>query len=349
MMRCLLAAALALVLSAGCIQAPAAETGTPAPAAAYAPPAVPEVDAKALLADHAAFVRANPERADNKPAHESARAALLALLEGAGLETHRQDFRNGIDQANIIGMKWGLDRTRVVVVGAHYDTTHNDCMATDACPLRPFSQGAYDDGSGTMMVVHLAKAFARVPTYHSIAFVLFDGEERGTQGSGAFALAAQEGSLPWPIELVAALDLDMIGLNWPGVNAPINLITNSDNAAAAVFGRADAMGFPEGQVIRKAGLELGSSDYRHFIEMGIPTVFLIADFEEVGTPAPAPPDAHTPFGAYPFWHNFDTVETMTAAAGGPDNLEKGFGSAANLSAFVLHLMSSRPEVALDAA
>ena len=374
-------ALLGLVAVAGCLD----DTSTPDPStlpadpAAYVVPEVPVVDAAALLADHAAFVTEHNERADNKPTHESARIALLEAFQSYGLEAYRQNFTaGGLEQANIMGIKWGLVRDEWVVVGGHYDTVTDDCLvgATPAidpvpsvdnpCVLRALSQGAYDDGSGTMMTVHLAKAFANVTPYYTMAFVAYDGEERGTQGAAAFvdafATGGEEGNnftTPYgQVKIHGAVDLDMVGINWPGTMAPMNVLTNSEVAYASADNARNEMGWPDGQWKRKDGLQLGSSDYARFWEVTeeqggpIPTIFFISDFEELGAPAAAgsetPDQLYTPMGAYPFWHLQDTVETMTAMAGGQANLEAGFQSAVDVAAAVLHAMACQPTLEFDA-
>ena len=371
---------LAFAAVAGCLaedptQGDAADATTPA---GYVVPEIPRVDAAELLADHAAFVTKNNERAANKPTHESARVDLLERFASYGLETYRQNFTaGGLEQANVIGIKWGLVRDEWVVVGGHYDTVTDDCLASatpaagpipsqpNPCPLRALSQGAYDDGSGTMMAVHLGKAFANVTPYYTMAFVGYDGEERGTQGAAAFVNAFVTGgedgdnfTTPYGrIQVRGAVDLDMIGLNWPGVMAPMNVLTNSNVTYDVADGKRNEMGWPDAQWKRKDGLQLGSSDYARFWEVTaenggpIPTIFFIADFEEVGAPnvsGEVPEQAYTPMGAYPFWHLQDTVETMTAMAGGQANLEAGFQSAVDVAAAVLHAMACQPTLEFDA-
>jgi hypothetical protein len=360
---------------AGCVASGPASTQTgtgslaaPDPAA-YLVPAVPKVDVKDLLADHAAFVKKNNERAANKPTHESARVDLLEHFKSYGLDTYRFNFTNGIPQADIMGIKWGVDRQHWVFVGGHYDTITDDCLvsrtpqapspappvlpqADNPCALRRISQGAYDDGSGTMLAVHLAKAFATVTPYYTLAFVAYDGEERGIQGAAAIVNTIQEGNFTFEgvtPTIVGDLDLDMIGINYPGTMAPINLLDNTKQGAALVKAKAKEMGFPDDQLVEKASLTLGSSDYSAFWRVKdpspIPTIFFISDFEELGAPNVAgatPSQASTPGGAYPFWHFEDTVETMTLMAGGQAQLEAGFQAAADLGAYVIHFLACDP-------
>lgn len=372
---------LGLTALAGCLDdSPSSPDDAVLPGpAAYAVPEVPKVDAAALLADHAAFVTENNERAANKPTHESARQALLGMFESYGLETYRQNFTaGGLEQANIMGIQWGVVRDKWVVVGGHYDTVTDDCLVgtipvanvPNPCPLRALSQGAYDDGSGTMMTVHLAKAFSAIQPYYTMAFVAYDGEERGTQGARAFVEAFATGgedrtnfTTPYgQVTIIGAVDLDMVGINWPGTMAPMNILTNSETAFDVADNKRKEMGWPDEQWIRKDGLQLGSSDYARFWEVGnensdhvapIPTIFFISDFEEIGIAnagGEAPPQAHTPegLGAYPFWHLQDTVETMTAMAGGQAALEAGFQSAVDVAAAVLNAMANQPTLEFDA-
>ena len=371
----LLALLLSAAVLAGCLDdgaAPAAPEPAPVQAP-YSVPAVPPVDAVKLLADHAAFVTQHNERAANKPTHESARQALLAAFESYGLETYRQNFTaGGLEQANIMGIKWGVVRDQWVVVGGHYDTITDDCLGLiptagveNPCVGRSLSQGAYDDGSGTMMTVHLAEAFSKVDPYYTMAFVAYDGEELGTQGAAAFVDGFVTGGpdqefTPYgPVRVVGAVDLDMVGINWPGTMAPMNVLTNSELAYQVADGRRLEMGWPDDQWIRKEGLRLGSSDYARFWEVTaeeggpIPTIFFISDFEEVGITnlmGGVPPEAHSPegVGVYPFWHLQDTVETMTAMAGGEDALVAGFQSATEIAAHVLHAMACQPDLQFDA-
>ncbi|MEA3203256.1 MAG: aminopeptidase YwaD [Thermoplasmata archaeon] len=347
-------ALLALVpLLAGCISGVA-----PAAAPAF-PVEAPKVDAAALLADLAQWSAAHPLRVNNQPDHEGARVALAAELRSFGLDVWRQNFTAGIPQANIVGIKWGQARDEWVVVGAHYDVVPTpgcttppaqtgmgqQCVPASAGGL--VTHGTYDDGSGTMLVMHLAQAYAKVPTRSTIAFVLFDGEERGLQGSRNFTESIVDGRTPYPgLTVHAMLDLDMFGLNWPGVDSPIYFDDNSPELKATVKGMVARLHMPADQILYQ-GISLGRSDYDSFFRLHVPTGFFISDFERYQLPANAPagfPDlpAAQARQAYPFWHREDTYATMRLMAGSDADLQSGFQTAADLASGLLHRMAVDP-------
>jgi hypothetical protein len=371
-MRSLVVLAVLLLAGlAGCTQTAtqAPPTGRPDPAT-YVVPAQPKLDVPALLADLKEFSAKYPQRRDNLPAHEGARVAIAAAFASDGLTVWRQNFtRGGLAPANIVGVHWGAVRDEWVVVGGHYDTTHDDCLTGERlrgqpnptyCATDSVSQGAYDDGSGTMMVLHLAKAWVHVPTYYSVAFVAYDGEERGTQGAQAFAEEMMTGNTTFgDVRFRAALDIDMFGITWPGTGAPTQILDNSD-ALHKVFDDArKAIGMPNDMVYCEDMATLGSSDFQVYFDLKVPTAFFSSDFGKVAAPTPPPPVPSVPPGtpvsqppplpqfAYPFWHLSDTYETMQAMAGSADALRKGFTTAAHLAAAELHAMADQPGLALD--
>jgi len=341
--------ALALMLVAGCATVPLPEPlPTPMRGEGYVIPEPPVADAAAALTDLEDFTFAYGERHNNLPTHEGARQWLQSTMASYGLDTWRQNFTtNDLDQANIVGIKWGALRNEIVVVGAHYDTTHWDCLDSSMpCAGHKTSHGAYDDGSGTILTVHLAKAFANVSTFDSVAFVLYDGEERGLEGASAFAEALVDGTTPFGnVTVRAVLDLDMWGIMWPGTNAPTLALDNSEPMFALFDAARKEIGMPDDMVYRRDALSLGSSDYAVFMDQGIPTLFLTSDFGQFAAPGPT---VHLPgYGIYPFWHFQDTYASMLAAAGGPTALEQGFQSALVLGIAVLHDIADDPYVVLE--
>ena len=315
----------------------------------------PIPDAGALLAELESFVNTYGERAANLPAHTGARDYLEQQYLDAGLEVWRQEFTHGIDQENIVGIKWGsVHPDQWIVVGGHYDMVTTDCIVGLAtsnapgapqCVTRPFSQGAYDDGGGTIMTVELARAYAQINTTYTIAFANFDGEERGLQGSGAFVreVMDDQASPYGNVTVRAMLNLDMFGLGWPTVDAPILFDENSDELRAAVEALRMEMGMPE-DAIEYHGITAGRSDYAHFMDRDVPTGFFISDFEEWQLPANLPytVDPATTgvvLGEYPFWHLQDTYETMELMAGSAEELEASFQAATELASGVLWRMA----------
>ncbi|HLF17093.1 MAG TPA: M28 family peptidase [Candidatus Thermoplasmatota archaeon] len=355
----LLAAAFAF---AGCLNSGTPAGGEPDPAS-FAVPPVPLVDANTTVATLHEFVTTFPARVDNVPTHLGARDWLASEFAAAGLEVWRQPFTNRIPQENIAGIHWGVDRDTWVVIAGHYDTTSQECaiLAPDisppVCPLRAPTQGAYDNGSGTILVLELARAFASVPTWYTVAFVEFDGEERGLEGSSAFVQAAVDGDTPYgALDFRAMVDLDMFGLNWPGVDSPIEVGQNSPELLAFVQDTTRAMGVPEGAMLydgpgldlpngdRLPFRQLGDTDFRNFGVLGVPYLFLTSDFYNAQAPLNVP--VTLPYGIYPFWHFIDTWDTMVLSAGSEADVVAGFQTALDLSAAVVHVMAAQPMVPL---
>ena len=131
--------------------------------------------------------------------------ALPATFE-ASLAVEQQP----VDAHNVVGMVRGSDpalRDSYVAIGAHLDhigiqtPVNGDSIAN----------GADDDGSGSMGVLHVAESWARNITKpkRSALFVWHTGEEKGLFGSEWFT-----DHPPVPIDsVVAQLNADMIGRN----------------------------------------------------------------------------------------------------------------------------------------
>lgn len=128
---------------------------------------------------------------------------------------------------NIVAIVEGSDpvlKSTYVAVGAHYDHVgyaESDPSANGSRARAPgrvsasaqsdrIWNGADDDGSGTVALMALARAFAQgPPPKRSVLLVWHSGEERGLYGSRYFA--------DWPTvpidHVVAQLNIDMIGRN----------------------------------------------------------------------------------------------------------------------------------------
>jgi hypothetical protein len=109
--------------------------------------------------------------------------------------------------ANVVGMIEGSDPTlknETVIFSAHSD---HDGPAPDG----GYFPGADDDGSGTVGIVELARAFAANPTKpkRTVVFAVFAAEERGLLGSYYYAARPLR-----PLDTTrAVINFDMIGRN----------------------------------------------------------------------------------------------------------------------------------------
>ena len=128
---------------------------------------------------------------------------------------------------NVIGIVEGIDpelKSTYVVMGAHYDHVGYADTELTSDGTRPSPpgrvtpgtaddriwNGADDDGSGTVALMALARAFAQgLHPKRSLLFIWHAGEERGLYGSRYFA--------DYPTvaldKIVAQLNIDMIGRN----------------------------------------------------------------------------------------------------------------------------------------
>ena len=330
----LLCLALLVPTLVGCVTSdePGATTAADAAKAAAMNLSAPKVDAAKTLAALKTFSEAYPYRQSGTATHNGARDNLEAGFKAAGLETMRQTFASGVgaapvpyDGQNILGIKWGTDRNHWVVVGAHYDITEGAVY------------GTYDDGSGTMIVQHLARAFANVTTARTIVFCNFDGEEEGLRGSTHMFKSVVDGSWKYANgTVVGDEDFDMAGINYPAA-PPLVADVRSPEMKAVIDAAREAAKMPNGTVAYR-GISSGSSDNGPFKAGQIPSVLFISDFDDVRltTPAGAVPLP----GNYPFWHRYDTYDGMVQLAGGADNLVKGFQNAEDIGSALLSFMAT---------
>ncbi len=238
-----------------------------APAAAGAARPLPMVAVGRLTSDSPLVPRGWP----------SSDGALLAPATrfSAAVRVSSTDF-NGY---NVVGIVRGSDaalRNTFVAYGAHYD--HVGIQA----PVNgdSIANGADDDGSGSVMLLALARAFHQGPRpRRSVLFVWHVGEEKGLFGSEAFTAAP---SVPLD-SIVAQLNADMVGRNGPdslyivgpgaapnGQSSVLGAVMDSVNAAGPTrfaFNREwDTTTHPERIYYR--------SDHFNYARKGIPIVFL---------------------------------------------------------------------------
>lgn len=131
--------------------------------------------------------------------------------------------------SNVVGIVEGTDpklKDTYVAYGAHYDHTgfrENARPGDDA-----IYNGADDDGSGTVAIMAIARAFATGPKpKRSLLFVWHTGEETGLLGSRYMADHPVVGDIN---KIVTHLNMDMVGRNQNDdpANSNMVLVVGSD-------------------------------------------------------------------------------------------------------------------------
>ncbi len=111
----------------------------------------------------------------------------------------------GITQhRNIFAVLPGTDTSdkSVVIVEGHIDS-----RSADVCDTAAVAKGIEDNGSGTALVIELARVMSKYSYSRTIVFLVTIGEEQGLYGAQAFAVYAQAHG----IKIKAVMNNDVIG------------------------------------------------------------------------------------------------------------------------------------------
>jgi Peptidase family M28 len=171
--------------------APLPPTTRPIASPATPPTAPPQplgADADRLEADLRFIAKPRPP---GSPHHDRVRRRCVEQLEQAGLVVEEQAFATG---TNVIGRRQGLVHESVVL-SAHYDHI-------------PGCSGADDNATGVAVVLEAARQLAARAHHRSLIVACWDDEERGLNGSMAYAERARERDEP----IAVAVSLDGIGV-----------------------------------------------------------------------------------------------------------------------------------------
>jgi Zn-dependent M28 family amino/carboxypeptidase len=189
---------------------------------------------------------------------------------------------SSLTAANTVGIVEGSDSTlknEYLVYSAHMDHIGITPGRADS-----INNGADDDASGTAGVIELAEAFSRpgARPRRSVIFLTVSGEEKGLWGSNIFTTHP-----PVPIkQIVADINIDMIGRNWPDT---IVAIGKEHSDLGATLDRVNAA-HPE---LRMTAIDdrwpeerfYFRSDHYNFARRGVPILFFFngvhEDYHEV--------------------------------------------------------------------
>ncbi|HEV8538040.1 MAG TPA: M28 family metallopeptidase [Bacteroidota bacterium] len=133
----------------------------------------------------------------------------------------------------------GAHANRVFILSGHYDS-----RASNALDSTGNAPGANDDGSGTAIVLELARAFSKYEFESAIKFVAFAGEEQGLIGSTHLAEVAKEQG--WNIQAVLNNDIvgNALGGNGETESGYVRLFSEAYSAAdtGAIFRQRNSLG-----------------------------------------------------------------------------------------------------------
>ena len=109
---------------------------------------------------------------------------------------------NGVEVVDILGVQWGRDPNRVVIVGAHIDSRGSDTL-----DITKDAPGANDNASGVALVMEAARLLSTEQFEATIVYAIFSGEEQGLWGGQLLAETARDRG--W--EVSAMLNNDIVG------------------------------------------------------------------------------------------------------------------------------------------
>jgi len=220
------------------------------------------------------------------PGHEEARGYLVKILEGVcdvveeETFTHKHVRRGEAVMANVIARFNGPGPG--LLVGTHWDT--RPWADEDPDPTvrdKPIVIGANDGGSGTAILLELARLIAKSQMNHSITLAFFDGEEQVPVNSTNYCL----GSLHYlrGVEklkaarknLAIVVVLDVVGGKDLKIHYEKSCIENFSGLSEGFWDLAHEFGFT---AFKKEAKYQIRDDHSIFMDAGIPAC-LVIDFD----------------------------------------------------------------------
>ncbi|MHC4823945.1 MAG: M20/M25/M40 family metallo-hydrolase [Planctomycetota bacterium] len=202
---------------------------------------------------------------------------LVGEFQAMGLNTTTFDYDSGADVV-IAELPGQTDPSKIVIVGAHYDSVNWAGSAGSPAP------GADDDASGTAGVLEIARVLANESFDYTIRFCGWSGEEMGLLGSEAYAAHLESIGA----EVVGMVQLDMTAYRAPGDTLSVGFITNDTDAGLNAFAMDAYAAYVPGLQVDLGFLSGGTSDHKSFFNHGFPACF---PFEDIGSYSPY---IHTP-------------------------------------------------------
>jgi hypothetical protein len=269
----------------------------------------PSVTGIELVHTLEAFVTSYPNRTTGGLDELLASEFLAETAAGFGYETEVVSLPviNGLPGTGpiraVTAFKQGTDLSdEVTLFIGHYDT------------LPQSLQGAYDNGTGTTMLLGLAESLSTVETRRSLMFAWYNGEEEGVLGSSRHVAKLKADG----VQIEVVMGFDMVGIAFP-VAVPTTSTCmcmwhgQDDESMRPILEAVnyEFLEYPAGPVggAQIVGNNNRNSDERSF-ENGGAVTLRWAGLKGAST--------------YPAYHKpDDTMATIFATAGSRENFELG--------------------------
>lgn len=199
---------------------------------------------------------------DKGPAPHSRELAGWRIVGETSVERHEAEVKN------VVGVleSEGPLAEETIVIGAHFDHLGYGGAGSAAPGVTEIHNGADDNGSGTAVLIEIARKLASRTTKlpRRIVFVAFTGEERGLIGSARYV---RNPLVPLD-KTVAMINLDMVGRLQDE-----KLIVHGTGTAGEFDSLVDRFGKEYGFQITKKPGGFGPSDHSSFYAAKVPVLF----------------------------------------------------------------------------
>lgn len=190
----------------------------------------------------------------SSPAQRQAvRDYLVAELARLGVTAVPVSYGTGINLVVHLAPTTGPDTGPPMIVGAHFDGV-------------AVSPAAADNATGTAVAVVAARYLSHRPRNRPVDVVLFDQEEAGLIGSGAYVAALGAGAVIHSMHNFDMISFDGDNDHMVELWSPAPRLEAMYRAAAATLG------------LGIEAVTFGSSDHQSFVERGLPAVGVCEEF-----------------------------------------------------------------------
>jgi len=184
---------------------------------------------------------------------QAVRDYLVAELARNGVTAVPTSYGTGLNLVVHLAPTTGPDQGPPMIVGGHFDGVAN-------------SPAAADNATGAAVVVVAARYLSHRPRNRPIDLVLFDQEEAGLIGSGAYVAAMGPGAV-----IHSMHNFDMISFDGDG-DRVVELWSPAPRLEAMYRAEAGRRG------LGIVAVRFGSSDHQSFVERGLPAVGVCEEF-----------------------------------------------------------------------